>query len=73
MGDSELLSTVITSLLTEVNKGVEMEEQIKEEACIEECCIINMEDVTKLVNDPNEDGNTMLHLAAFGRHVKLVW
>nr|XP_033328038.1 ankyrin repeat and zinc finger domain-containing protein 1-like [Megalopta genalis] len=73
LGDIELLSTVIDGLLTEMEKSVEAEEQNKEVGIIEDNTIVNMEDVTKLVNDSNEDGNTMLHLAASGGHLKLVW
>ncbi|XP_078034517.1 tRNA endonuclease ANKZF1 [Augochlora pura] len=73
LGDSEMLSTIIDGLLTEMEKSMETEEQNKEVGITEDNSIINMEDVTKLVNDSNEDGNTMLHLAAFGGHLKLVW
>lgn len=73
LGDNDLLSSVINSLLIEVEKSTELEEQCKKEATIEDSSIINMDDVKKLVNDPNEDGNTMLHLAAFGSYIKLVW
>ncbi|XP_015440018.1 PREDICTED: ankyrin repeat and zinc finger domain-containing protein 1-like [Dufourea novaeangliae] len=73
LGDNELLSTCIGTLLSEVEKVTEMEEQIAEEAAAEDNAIISTEDITKLVNDFNEDGNTMLHLAAIGGHLKLVW
>lgn len=72
LGDNELLSSVIDNLLTEVKKYEEFVEQSKQEAETS-CSLINMEDVAKLVNDSNEDGNTMLHLAALGGHLKLVW
>ncbi|XP_076235610.1 tRNA endonuclease ANKZF1 [Calliopsis andreniformis] len=73
LGDSELLSSVINSLIAEVEKSMELEEQSKEDATGEVNSIISMDDVTKLVNEPNEDGNTMLHLAALSGHLKLVW
>ncbi|XP_076283535.1 tRNA endonuclease ANKZF1 [Lasioglossum baleicum] len=73
LGDSELLSMVIGGLLTEIEKSMETDEPTKEEGCSEDIAIISMEDITKLVNDSNEDGNTMLHLAAAGGHLKLVW
>ncbi|XP_076638178.1 tRNA endonuclease ANKZF1 isoform X2 [Colletes latitarsis] len=73
LGDNEMLSSVINSLLIEVEKNMELEGQSKEEAAIEDNLVISMDDVTKLVNDPNEDGNTMLHVVAVGGHLKLVW
>ncbi|OAD54422.1 Ankyrin repeat and zinc finger domain-containing protein 1 [Eufriesea mexicana] len=72
-GDNELLSSVINNLLTQVEKSMTSEEQNKEDVTIHSSSIINKDDVIKLVNDPNEDGNTMLHLAALGGHLKLVW
>lgn len=72
-GDNELLSSVINSLLTQVEKSMTLEEQNKEDVTIDSSSIISKDDVIKLVNDPNEDGNTMLHLAALGGHLKLVW
>ncbi|XP_054010497.1 ankyrin repeat and zinc finger domain-containing protein 1-like [Hylaeus anthracinus] len=73
LGDNELLSSVINSLLMEVEKNMELEGDNKGEAAVEDSSVISMDDVTKLVNDPNEDGNTMLHLVALGGHLKLVW
>ncbi|CAL7951192.1 unnamed protein product [Xylocopa violacea] len=73
LGDSELLSSIIDSLFIEVEKGMELEQQNKDDVNADSSSIINNSDVTKLVNDPNEDGNTMLHLAALGGHLKLVW
>lgn len=73
LGDNELLTSVIKSLLIQVEKSFELEEQNKEDVTISSHSIINKDDITKLVNDSNEDGNTMLHLAALGGHLKLVW
>ncbi|XP_076666695.1 tRNA endonuclease ANKZF1 [Andrena cerasifolii] len=73
LGDSEMLSSVIDGLLTEIKKSAELEEESKEDATAEAAPIINMDDLIKLANDSNEDGNTMLHLAALGGHLKLVW
>ncbi|XP_017788648.1 PREDICTED: protein vms-1-like [Habropoda laboriosa] len=73
LGDTELLSSVIDTLLVEVEKSMELEEQNKEDVSTDASSIINKDDVIKLVNDCNEDGNTMLHLAALGGHLKLVW
>lgn len=73
LGDNDLLSSAIDDLLAEVKKCEELTEQNKDDNV--ECGnpLVNMRDVAKLVNDVNEDGNTMLHLAALGGHLKLVW
>lgn len=73
LGDSDLLSSVMDTLLKEVEKSMELEKQSKEDTSVEANLIINMDDITKLINDGNEDGNTMLHLAALSGHLKLVW
>ncbi|KAG7204038.1 hypothetical protein KM043_001897 [Ampulex compressa] len=73
LGDNELMSNVIDGLLAEVSRSAELEEQCKDEDIVENIALVNMEDVAKLVNDSNEDGNTMLHLAALGGHLKLIW
>lgn len=73
LGDNELLTSVIKDLLIQVEKSFELEEQNKEDVTISSHSIINKDDITKLVNDSNEDGNTLLHLAALGGHLKLVW
>lgn len=73
LGDNELLTSVIKDLLIQVEKSFDLEEQNKEDITISSHSIINKHDITKLVNDCNEDGNTMLHLAALGGHLKLVW
>ncbi|XP_011152539.1 ankyrin repeat and zinc finger domain-containing protein 1 [Harpegnathos saltator] len=74
LGDNDLLSSTIDDLLDEVKKCEELMEQNKSDVNVE--CInplVNMHDIAKLVNDVNEEGNTMLHLAAFGGHLKLIW
>lgn len=73
VGDNDLLSSVIDDLLMEADKNTELEDQNKEDTTVESNSIIHKNDVTKLVNDPNEDGNTMLHVAALSGHLKLVW
>lgn len=75
LGDDELLSSVINDLLIEIKKSVELENKLENAEDVTVSCntVINKDDVTKLVNDPNEDGNTMLHVAALGGHLKLVW
>lgn len=74
LGDNDLLSSTIDNLLAEVKKNEELMEQNKNEVTIElNSVFVNMNDVIKLVNDTNEEGNTMLHLAALGGHLKLVW
>lgn len=74
LGDNALLTSAIDDLLGEVKKCEELMEQNKDDVNVE-CSnlLVNMEDVAKLVNDVNEDGNTMLHLAALGGHLKLIW
>ncbi|CAD1469810.1 unnamed protein product, partial [Heterotrigona itama] len=75
LGDDELLSSVINDLLIEIKKSVELENKLENKEDVTVSCnsVINKDDMTKLVNDPNEDGNTMLHVAALGGHLKLVW
>lgn len=74
LGDNDLMSSVIDNLLIEVKKCEELMEQNKNDVTIEfNNAIMNMNDVVKLVNDANEEGNTMLHLAALGGHLKLIW
>ncbi|KAI4504016.1 hypothetical protein M0802_000487 [Mischocyttarus mexicanus] len=70
LGDNELLASTIDILLTEVKK---FESTLEEESNVDTQTSFNMESVIKLLNDGNEDGNTMLHLAAIGGHLKLVW
>lgn len=75
-GDNNLLSSVIDNLLAKVK--VCEEEQNKKDAIVD-CSsmsdnnLVNIYDVAKLVNDTNEEGNTMLHLAALGGHCEQVW
>lgn len=52
---------------------MELEEQNQEDVTVDFNSIVHKDDVKKLVNDANEDGNTMLHVAALGGHLKLVW
>ncbi|XP_014477833.1 PREDICTED: ankyrin repeat and zinc finger domain-containing protein 1-like [Dinoponera quadriceps] len=75
LGDNDLLSSAIDDLLAEVKKCEELVEQIKDDDVNVECNnpLVSMHDVAKLVNEINEDGNTMLHLAALGGHLKLIW
>lgn len=70
MGDNELLTSTIDILLTEVKK---FESILEEESKVDTQAFLSMESVIKLLNDGNEDGNTMLHLAAVGGHLKLIW
>ncbi|KAL0131280.1 hypothetical protein PUN28_002681 [Cardiocondyla obscurior] len=74
-GDNDLLSSVIDDLLAKIKEC--KEEQNKKD--ITDSCVapnntlVNTGDVAKLVNDVNEDGNTVLHLAALGGHYEQVW
>ncbi|KAG5319103.1 ANKZ1 protein, partial [Acromyrmex heyeri] len=74
-GDNDLLSSVIDTLLAKIK---ECEEEQNKKDVIDSCVmsnniLVSTNDVTKLVNDTNEDGNTMLHLAALGGHCEQVW
>ncbi|XP_035725892.1 ankyrin repeat and zinc finger domain-containing protein 1-like isoform X2 [Vespa mandarinia] len=69
LGDNELLTSTIDILLSEVKKF----ESLEEESEVDTQTFLSMENVIKLLNDGNEDGNTMLHLAAVGGHLKLIW
>ncbi|XP_015606848.1 ankyrin repeat and zinc finger domain-containing protein 1 [Cephus cinctus] len=75
LGDIELLSSAVESLLTEIRRCQVIEEQIskEQEQALDSVALITMDDVIKLVNDPNTDGNTMLHMVAAKGYVKLVW
>lgn len=72
-GDNDLLSSIINDLLTEIKKCEQLEESNKDYITVESNNFVNMDDMRKLINDTDEDGNTMLHLAAFAGHLKLVW
>lgn len=67
-GDNDL-SSVIDVLLTTIK---DCEEQNKRDVRINWATssdtFVNTDNVTKLVNDTNEDSNTMLHLATLGGH-----
>lgn len=74
-GDNDLLSSVIDNLLAKIK---ECEEEQNKKDIIDSCAtsnntLVNTDDVAKLVNDVNEDGNTVLHLAALGGHCEQVW
>lgn len=74
-GDNDLLSSVIDNLLAKIK---ECEEEQSKKDIIDSCAtsnntLVNTDDVAKLVNDVNEDGNTVLHLAALGGHYEQVW
>lgn len=74
-GDNDLLSSVIDDLLTKIKECEK--EQNKKDIAINDTTSndtsVNTDDVAKLVNDTNEDGNTMLHLAALGGYCEQVW
>jgi len=74
-GNNDLLSSVIDNLLAKIK---ECEEEQNKKDITESCTmsnntLVNTDDVAKLVNDTNEDGNTVLHLAALGGHYEQVW
>ncbi|KAH0947857.1 hypothetical protein HN011_005529 [Eciton burchellii] len=76
LGDNELLSSIVDKLMT---KAKECEEQNKEDEIAgsmsspSNTALVNVEDVARLFNDMNEDGNTLLHLAAIGGYHDQVW
>jgi len=76
LGDNELLSSIIEKLMVKVK---ECEEQNKEDdvagiaSSPSNIALVNAEDVARLFNDMNEDGNTLLHLAAIGGYHDQVW
>jgi ankyrin repeat protein len=76
LGDNELLSSIVDKLMT---KAKECEEQNKEDEIAgsmsspSNTALVNVEDVARLFNDINEDGNTLLHLAAIGGYHDQVW
>jgi len=76
LGDNELLSSIIEKLMAKVK---ECEEQNKEDDVAgsasfpSNIALVNAEDVARLFNDMNEDGNTLLHLAAIGGYHDQVW
>ncbi|XP_012226347.1 tRNA endonuclease ANKZF1 isoform X2 [Linepithema humile] len=73
-GDYDFLSSVINDLLAKVK---ECEKESNKEDALNSAAssniLVNTNDVAKLVNDTNEDGNTMLHLAALSGHSEQVW
>jgi len=75
LGDNELLSSIIDKLMDKVK----CKEQNKKDDTIcsvsssSNTALVNAEDVAKLLNDINEDGNTLLHLAAIGGYHDQVW
>ncbi|XP_029173254.1 ankyrin repeat and zinc finger domain-containing protein 1-like [Nylanderia fulva] len=74
-GDNDLLSSVIDDLLSKI-KACEEElnkKDIAVDGTTSNDSFVSTDDVKKLVNDTNEDGNTMLHLAALGGHCEQVW
>lgn len=73
-GDNELLTSVLKSLFDDANKCLDDKEvNAESEAELVNDVDYSTEDVMKLINESNEDGNSMLHLASFGGHLKVVW
>ena len=69
--DFETLTSALEHLLNQAQKcDQENEGENKEE---DKSTVIGKSDVMKIVNDPDEDGNTMLHLAAISGHLKTIW
>ena len=72
LGDAELFDVTLQNLLEEVGKSENVQNS-SEDQPNSGFVPINEDDITKLVNDTNEEGNTLLHLAAAGNFTKLVW
>lgn len=74
-GDKDLLSSVIDNLLAKIKECEEEQNKkdITDSSATSNNTFVNTNDMAKLVNDTNEDGNTMLHLAALGGHYEQVW
>ncbi|XP_015524854.1 ankyrin repeat and zinc finger domain-containing protein 1 [Neodiprion lecontei] len=75
LGDIELLSSALESALSEIQRCQSLEEQLANGQEINEdpTNFMKMDNVVKLVNESNEEGNTPLHLAANGGYLKVVW
>ncbi|EZA52420.1 hypothetical protein DMN91_012080 [Ooceraea biroi] len=71
VGDVELLTSVVDTLLAKAKECGQQDR--KDDAASSNAALVNTEDVAKLLNDTNEDGNTLLHLAALGGHHDQVW
>lgn len=74
-GNKDLLSSVIDTLLAKIKECEEEQNKkdITDSSATSNNTFVNTDDMAKLVNDTNEDGNTMLHLAALGGHYEQVW
>lgn len=73
-GDNELLTFVLKNLFDDASKCTN-DEEVNAENDTEPATDVDYstEDVLKLINESMEDGNSMLHLAAFGGHLRVVW
>ena len=74
-GDTEIFATVWETLMTEIKRceAIEEKEIEDDETNAEKPALLRIQDVYKVINESNEDGNTMLHLAAIGGHLRVVW
>ena len=70
-GDFETLTSALEVFLNEVQNCEEVNEEGNRE--VEKSPVIRKGDVKKMVNDPDEDGNTMLHMAAINGYRETVW
>ncbi|XP_033226186.1 ankyrin repeat and zinc finger domain-containing protein 1-like isoform X2 [Belonocnema kinseyi] len=70
-GDFEALTCALEVLLNEVKNCEEENEEGNKE--IDKSPVLRKGDVKKMVNDPDEDGNTMLHMAAINGYRETVW
>lgn len=66
-GNCKLLTEIWDELLIEIRKHEEIEENN------DKIILINMSDVLKILNESNDEGNTMLHLAAMENYSDLLW
>ncbi|XP_043272058.1 ankyrin repeat and zinc finger domain-containing protein 1-like [Venturia canescens] len=74
-GDNESLGKLWNTLLAEVKRCEKLKDEMDEmhENQTDKPAILRADALTKVLNEPNEEGNTMLHLAAIGGHLKCVW
>ncbi|XP_051174741.1 ankyrin repeat and zinc finger domain-containing protein 1-like [Leptopilina boulardi] len=69
--DFEALMTILEDFLSIVQNC--NNEENNEENKNNKSSVIGKDDVLKIVNDSDEDGNTLLHLAAISGNLKSVW
>jgi len=74
-GDSQAFSNVWDTIVEEIKRCEQLEDEVNQDENTngEKAVPLRMSDISKVINESNEDGNTMLHVAAIGGHLRLVW